>query len=703
MLSPSSTYSVAVNPWIICAAVLCLRFVLVGAAWVWILPFPQRCSHFWWARSAVRSAQAVVIGFVISVLVSLGLSEAGTCTLGIEILISVVLVVVGLVAGISIKRELLLKGLLQSFPGVVVFVSAIAAVMWLPKTSEWIPGGWDPGVYLNQGVWIGQTGTFYPEPESAYLELTESELTAFTRTGARGVGDYRECFPGVPLDCDTRSVRNYFYRLTPTAIGLVARCGGLRAATRVNFIMGFLACFVLAAFFLSEIEHPFCAIVSTAFLAAHPLFLYHLHITVSEMLQLFLVCCIALLLSIRASGWAAPFLLSLTVLAAVLNRISFMPFSAMLLPMVAWLDRDRSDRRRVRIERYLFISAIVLGGCFDAFVTGVTSEQLKGVVPTLILVAVGFALAAVILDEVVYRPQMKRFLQRLPTWLSPALCCTAIAIFLLAWLCRGIEFLQAASTSLRGILPYLGWGYVGTSVAGALVLFSRDRKDTRLLRIILCWLVAVGTVVTVQSQMTMIYPWATRRYLAFTVPSLAMLSGYLCYRLWSPGLIPSPWNKCIATVVLSVVLICTARMSWHAWNRTEYDGLSSALAEVAEQIAPDDIVVVDHPWWGTPLRFLHGVRVLNARPFYARDKEDTMSAGISALERLKQEGKTIRFLTSTERGLDVYPLDPGNVDLDWKSKPVILDRIIHHKRMSDFKIEHKTRIFQLYTWQGRST
>jgi hypothetical protein len=46
-------------------------------------------------------------------------------------------------------------------------------------------------------------------------------------------------------------------------------------------------------------------------------------------------------------------------------------------------------------------------------------------------------------------------------------------------------------------------------------------------------------------------------------------------------------------------------------------------------------------------------------------------------------------------------MDPGNVELDWTSGTINVDEIIHHKRMSDFKIKHKTRVFRLYTWQGR--
>ena len=701
MLAPPSIHTVAANPWITCTAVLCLRFVLVGAAWVWILPFPERCAGLCWVRSLVRSAQAFLIGLVSSLLVSLALCEAGVCTLGTEITVSLILVASGILTGLARERKLLFNGIVLSLPGTVIFALAMTAIMWLPKSGEWIVGGWDPGVYLNQGAWVAQTGTFYPEPENAYENLTDGEFIVFTRRGGKGAGDYRECFPGIPLDRETRAVRNYFYRLSPTAISIVARCGGLRAATRVNFILGFFACAMLAAFLLGEIRDPFCAVAAAICLAAHPLWLYHLHIPVSEMLQLLLVCCIALLLSIRTTGYAAPVLLAATVMAAELNRISFMPFGAMLLPCIAWQDRTRKDRWRVRFERSTLVMALILGGCFDIFVTSVTTEQLQRVVPTLVKAGAGFAIAAVVLDEIACRPLVRRFMEKTPSWLSPAACSLAIIALPAIWFSAGVDCMAGTATSLRRILPYLGWGYMIAAALGALVLYSKQGEETHLLRIVICWLAAVTAVVLIQSFMAMIYPWATRRYLQFTVPCLSILLAYLCHWLWPRTAGRIPWGKGLAVIILMAVLLSSAKSSWHAWNRTEYDGLSAALAEVAEQIDPEDIVVVDHPWWGTPLRFLHGVRILNARTFYARDGGQTMSAGLAALERLRNEGAKIRFLTSTERGLTVYPMDPGKVELDWTSGTINVDEIIHHKRMSDFKIKHKTRVFRLYTWQGR--
>lgn len=701
MLAQLLIHTVTVNPWTTCTAVLCLRFVLVGAAWVWILPLPQGSADLFWVRSFVRSAQAYLIGLVSSLLVSLTLCEAGICTLGTEIAISLILVALGVLTGLARERKLLRDGITLTLPGVVVFALAMTSVMWLPKSSEWIVGGWDPGVYLNQGVWVAQTGTFYPEPENAYKDLTEEGFLAFTRRGGKGAGDYRECFPGIPLDRNTRAVRNYFYRLSPTAISIVARCGGLRAATRINFIFGFFACAILAAFLLGQIPHPFCAVAATICMVAHPLWLYHLHIPVSEMLQLLLVCCIGLLLSIRTTGYAAPLLLGATVLAAVLNRISFMPFGAMLLPCIAWQDRARNDRWRVRFERSTLVVTLVLGGCFDIFVTSVTTEQLQRVVPTLIKAGVGFAAAAVIIDEIAWRPRVRRIIERTPSWLSPAACCLAIIALIGTWFLTGVDFAAGTAMSLRRILPFLGWGYVISAALGSVALYSDQGKEAHLLKIFICWLAAVSAVVLVQSFMAIIYPWATRRYLPFTVPCLSVLLAYLCHRLWARTSWQIAWGKGLALLVLLAVLLSSAKSSWHAWNRTEYDGLSAALTEIAEQVGPEEIVVVDHPWWGTPLRFLHGVRILNARPFYARDEGPTMSAGLAALEHLRNEGANIRFLTSTERGLDVYPLDPGKVELDWTSETVNIDEIIHHKRMSDFKIKHKTRVFRLYTWSGR--
>ena len=94
----------------------------------------------------------------------------------------------------------------------LIFIGAVsAAVMLIPKPGEWIVGGWDPGVYINQGVSIARNHGFRAPPLPCYRELSARGLELFTRGTAR----YTEAFPGCPIDPHSRRFVLYFFPLTP--------------------------------------------------------------------------------------------------------------------------------------------------------------------------------------------------------------------------------------------------------------------------------------------------------------------------------------------------------------------------------------------------------------------------------------------------------------------------------------------------------
>jgi hypothetical protein len=75
-----------------------------------------------------------------------------------------------------------------------------------------------------------------------------------------------------------------------------------------------------------------------------------------------------------------------------------------------------------------------------------------------------------------------------------------------------------------------------------------------------------------------------------------------------------------------------------------------------------------------------------------------MEQGLRSLRRLGEKGRRIRFLTSTERGLAVYPRKIEPVTLDWESGNITLEEIIHSPRASDYVTRRKEYLFRLYTW-----
>jgi hypothetical protein len=692
MLLPESVFSVVSSEaWAVCAATLTLRFYVTGAAWNWLLPDAVLGDVRKISSAMFYSACALLVGVPCSLLISLLLSELGVATLGREILCSLLITAIGLLTGISKAPHRTRRAVRLSWPGALVMFAGMAVVMGLPRCGEWIVGGWDPGVYVNEGVCVGRTGTFHPGPQPQHADLLRHELPLFTR----GNGMLTECFPAVPLDPQERSIRHYFFRLTPTLIGALTRCGGLCAATRVNMIMGCLGLIVFVAFLRVNRCSPSLVLTALVLFATHPLWIYHLHLPTSEMSELFLVLGLGAAMPLQRTGWYGRGLFLLLLFSAVLNRVSFVPFAGMMVLATAWADMERGDRRRVLQERALQALTIGAAVYYDFTATAVTMKALRYVVPELLVVGGVLLALAVCVDLMAAYSIPRRIMS--PT-LVFGVVLGSVAVIGLGALLFGRQVPALASTrqNVRHVWPYLGTGLAVLTVPGALVVWFVHVKRSRYLAAVIMVLAGISLLLMVRSFVVPIYPWATRRYLPFTVPLLAVLAGSVLSELWSSRGGAQWVRRAIVVAVLGLVLAGTARRSWHALSRTEYDGLSLRLAEVAQHIGPRDLVVADHFKWGTPLMLIYGKHVLDGSQFYGKSGKTVMPRGMRALKRLKGLGWQVRFLTSTPAGLGVYPREIRGATLVWSSAPLTLKEFIHSPRARDFVLRDRSPLFRLY-------
>ncbi len=79
--------------------------------------------------------------------------------------------------------------------------------MLLPNTGEWIAGGWDPGVYLNTGINVGQTGTFTPQDKAFGADFTPAERSHFMRYPS----NRSERFPGILSNKNGTEINFHFF------------------------------------------------------------------------------------------------------------------------------------------------------------------------------------------------------------------------------------------------------------------------------------------------------------------------------------------------------------------------------------------------------------------------------------------------------------------------------------------------------------
>ncbi|MFH0878548.1 MAG: hypothetical protein V2A34_02435 [Lentisphaerota bacterium] len=681
--------SVSVNPWLSCSLLLLVQFFLPGLAWSWLFPTPNtplgRMAE--WIRV---TAQAILLSLIVSLLFSLVCAEigwfAGPGRWGIILAVALT----GLVAGWIRNRKALIRQGLIGLPSALLLLGGFALVMLLPSRGEWIVGGWDPGIYVNQGVAVSHSGSFTFDPDPVFHRLTARQLPAFTRPAF----NFQEAFPVVPLDPIHRNLQHFFFRLFPTFVAIADQSGGLRAATRANEFAGFMAMLVFLAGTLRLTGRWAVAVFALLALLSQSIWVYHVHIPTSEVLQFLLIGGLMFVYPDRGRSYAHASAFALLLLLGVLNRFSFIMFGGMLLGLIAWKDAGRSDRRRVWRERILQLGALGMGALYDFWSNPIALGRLGMVVVTMVSL---FALAAILawwLDHLaLYNRLPARLLDAGETWLFPAACLVFLLTAVLSMV-LDLPLLQEFHFNLVTVKPFIQPWLLLLALGGAAALARSGHQTMDDARTWILFFLAATCVTLANSEIAALMPWASRRYVEYTVPLLALLAGAALGLTWNQ----KPARRIAALLGLGLLLAGSARQTAAAWKTTEYNGLSDVLANVAAQLGPEDVVVADHFLWATPLRIIYDRPMVNGELYLDPLMAPSLRKALNVLASWRKEGTRIFFLTSTDRGLDVFPTKIGPVSMVWTSGPFQEQIIRHHKNAGGFTLREKSRVFRLYAW-----
>lgn len=693
MLVSDLHFNVQINRWLPCALGLAFRLIGPGLAWSWLWPpyrpnAASRPGTVW-----VSAAQVVVTGLLFSLATVLITAALRVYTPTAEWSAWGLVMVVGLALGWVRSRQRLMEQAGCAGPAIPLLIVGFAAVMLLPQRGEWVLGGWDPGIYINQGVLLNRSGSLHPVRDAFFEALDPAELSLFTRP----LFNYLEAYPVVPLDPTQRALEPFFFPGTPSLIALLDRCGGLRAATRVNEFVGLLTILVFPAGIMVMTGRSSPGVFALAALVGQPLWLYHLHFPTSEMLQLLLLSGMMLVLPVRSCGLGPSFLFAGLLAMAEINRFSFLPFGLLFIGLLALGDQPRTDLGRMTLERLFQFGALGLGTLFDYLTTPTTIGRLAHIVPALLGTSLGLTAVILVLDARMLPRKFGAAGRRLADRGALGAGLAALTLILVLAYFRLVRFPGMARWNIRGAVSFLGWGWLIAALFGGAVLSLKRNVGGDDLKRWTLFLLAAWTVSLFFSDISPILPWAARRHVEFGVPLLALLTGVGLSFLWDFGR-GRPWRRMPALALLLGLLALHAGTAVRAWSFTEHDGLTRVLAEVAEQTAPEDIIVADHFRWGTPLRFLYGRTVINGELYLQDPDPRRMRKALDVLRRFARQGRTVRFLTSTEAGLGVFPAAPESVRLDWASPPWLDREIIHSARARRFETKQKARIFRLYTW-----
>jgi len=673
-----------------------VKIFLLGWVWLWIFPDRLVADQNRLKQWIFHAAGAGLLGILFTSLSTLILGEFGLFTVAGENITRGILLLCGIVMGWRSDAARWRHSLMQAMPVSLVLLIGFVAVMLYPHRGEWIIGGLDPGVYMNEAAALSRTGTFYPPDELFYTEFTEEQQASLIRSGFGRT----ERFPAILVFPEKKSFSFEFFRLTPSLFAAIHRSGDLHAMTRSNTLIALLVIVAFTALMLKHftVSH---AVFSAIILIAQPIFLYHGHIPITEMLQLLLLMSFLFLIVDQPIDKVTAGAAALLLAAATLNRFAFLPFAGILMICLALAEATEPNRRAVLNRRVLFILACMFAGFINYEIAPASLRGWSDI--ELILISASMAgLMAVSLDLLFCIP----FVRRLASTLSPIKIDVLAGLAVAAWIATWIWHEKLGSThdhdNLFRLVPFTGIAPLVISTAGALAFFFlRPRIKASILFPILIFLLAITWLLILRKSIMDLYPWATRRYLPYLVPFIALSCGYLLSRCWTTTRFKLA-GRITAIVLFLMLLLELAPTSRRAWLYTQMNGISETLEQISELAGPDDILIADHADWGTPLALMHGIPTLNGREFWKDASGKRMNTVLPALARMADEGRKIKFLTSTDEGMNIYPVEL-DYTLDWTSEATTYQQIIQHKRANRYELTTRQTTFRLYTVTGFPT
>jgi hypothetical protein len=581
--------------------------------------------------------------------------------------------------------------------GLTAFLTAAALLS--PPRSEWLAGGWDPGIYQNQAVAVARANGFSDRKASVYAELTPEERA---RIG-------REAFRGVPLAVGTGALQHHFFQLMPMCGALLFRWGGFALLFRVNQLLALLALPVFWA--LAEVAgiRGWRRAAVAGALGVSPLWWYHQAIPTTEMLQLVLVAgAAAFYLDAERREVRVPWGAALLLAAVGINHFGFPPLAAGMLAVAA--GAEAVARRSGRLQRFAVCGvALAAGLLWDLAFSAVTLRS-PNVLPSvrgilllfLIFIAAG-ALAS--LAGLVFPRPVGR-LGVLARWSGVAggvfLIGMAVAVDRggAAWV-ETLGALAAVGPGLHYLsrfIPFDGAGWFLLAGLGAVLLSCDTRQETRRARI-LAWVLACGVLLMiVRPGIAPIYPWALRRPVPLLLPLMALLIGYgltLPTRLLVRC--PAWMGRAAVAVLLLAAAVAGIRHSRKAARVGDYVGYPAALAELNQLVRDGDVIVADDGRPGACLLLAHGRDVLPGQVLARSGDPTRQEEWLRTLRRLADKpGRRILWLTSTDQGMGWFTNAVGRTRPLSEPVSVRYATVMHGKRVTTFETRSETRPFQLH-------
>jgi len=655
-----------------------------GAFWSWA--FPKEIKSVW-----QKSIMAIFIGFIFSLSWNFLLNTFVLNSLTINVLGCLVFAIIGYNAGK--KRGYFASNELGNtlFFGLRICIIFAIVFVAFNLNSKWVIGGWDPGVYTNQGLSIANNSGFVKPVGFADANLTPSELRMISKTPDEMLSpssgeEYRELLPGVRIDCETGDVSDLFFRNFPNFIAMLTHWGSVDFGFKANVFAGLM--FVLIFFVLCYKRFGSFYSVSFCFLLfLHSLFLYHIKLPTTEVLQMTLFFGFVLLNSWRTNLFISVFS-ALVFFCAVTNRASFIGFGALYLFFVCLAKTTTNESKK---DRFIFLgltSLGLIGGLiYDIIYCTNTIVKISYVVDKLLIVALFAIIGSVLVTAFsnffktclvklfsVFENRRNGYVVASLLMLITVLI-TAVVYYKSDYLAHQIRML----VSYFGVLPLL------FAFAGMFFMLF-DPQVNMYAKSTIVFLILVSVVTFSNQYVANLYPWAARRYVTYTLPLLIQSAVYFPYLLWRSKKV---FQRVLSVLFILVMCIPQAKSAGTVFMHSEYRGIMAKLAKLDNKLDDDAVILVDDHRFATPLMYIYGHKVMDNSLIISKVcDEKSAEKYYNLLRKMHDNGYTLYFLKT--KNLSEEPCFPFEVELSnvWHSTEFETTEVIHGEDQSEFEYRY---------------
>jgi|GEM_PF-948864 len=529
-----------------------------------------------------------------------------------------------------IQSESTARGFIEKSSPLIVLLIIVTAGFLFFRPTEYIFGGWDPGVYINTAVHIERTGGIViDDPAPPYFP--EGEWASYSRKHSAG---YPEKYPGFRrTGSDGNRLLPQFYHLFPSLLALSYFPDGMGGIFYLTPILGLLS---LLAIYLavSELMDWKTALLSIFLIAINMAEIWQARSPVTEILSQFILFSGLFLLARflkRGESFTACLagsIFGILILSRISALLIFLPL-AIFFYCRWFLSFRRKDLYfllpLLALTVYSLLSGLLFGGHYikSAFNNFLGSGSLwLWLIPAAAIVGVRLA------------PQKKR--EMIGHWIKRrgfrwSACVIIIALVGFGYFIRPHDPSMSAD---RTNLIELGWlltlpGLL-LSIAGICLLIMEERKGYTWVFLLVTLTFAI--VFLCRQLIHPYYMWAARRYMVMVVPGFLICAAWFITRVGRLRLRTARWVAVILFLIVAGWEIYDSRV---LFTHREYRGAVEFMDKMADTVRGGDLILVEGDSLDklpAPLHLIYGFSVL---PLYQRSLEtDPVIAGL--IDRMKK-------------------------------------------------------------------